>query len=402
LVSAPPLKIRVTARDYGPPAEAWRDATPAERRRYWVAFGACAKAALQARIGKGLDVRGRQFLRLLGPRPDGTTTRPLRPHGEASRAVSLVRYSPDNSGEGLTLFWARGEEETPFGVVMGYHARGIPSHVGDRVREAGLTRTDLAECRRRALKGWERPKVPGALGSRTAARKRALVRNEALQGAARQGYTRAEYRKIRDELAEAAVRGAEVYTQIGLDRLESVLTAGKVKSRFETRATGTESKALNLVARREAEDTVLGVSPSVPNDRRPVYGFLAGPSFTRRNRNMLAYGGVTLRLKSTVKARSTVTFGDSIDRGRNGRLQASPLLSPRGDSFDPRIDLAEWQAVPKGRVLEKVNAEFDYAEAQVHGGVSVEDIAEVGFASPPPPALAARLKRLGIKYRTLR
>lgn len=133
-----------------------------------------------------------------------------------------------------------------------------------------------------------------------------------------------------------------------------ILDSGRVKSQFETG----EGTWFDPEGRAFSEAMTSGLRYDTPDDKRPIYGTIAtegADSFTQYTR---AYGGVRLVLKDSVKDRSTVTAGDSFERRHIG----SPARNP-----DPTL-------FPKA---DQENGYQFYVEAQILGGLPVEDIEEL-------------------------
>jgi hypothetical protein len=185
--------------------------------------------------------------------------------------------------------------------------------------------------------------------------------------------------------------------------LSGVLKAGRFKTQFET---GRASKGATYYPEKRAqvENELFGYAWDLKKSDRPVYGYVGlrdprhagywsqpGRYDDRHTEDLLsAYGDVQVVLKPQVRERTTAAIGDTID--------SSVLPSP--------VDAPTWQSamVRTGYTTDYKSDEFaqrSYAEAQIHGGVKVDDIAEVFFANHPSDALRDLLKRLGIPWRTL-
>ena len=136
--------------------------------------------------------------------------------------------------------------------------------------------------------------------------------------------------------------------------VSAILDSGRVKSQFETG----EGTWFDPDGRAFSEAMTSGVPLTTPDAQRPIYGTVATEgvdSFTQYTRS---YGGVRLVLKDSVKDRSTVTSGDSFERRHIG----SPARNP-----DPTL-------FPKA---DQENGYQFYVEAQILGGVPIEDIDEL-------------------------
>ncbi len=110
------------------------------------------------------------------------------------------------------------------------------------------------------------------------------------------------------------------------------------------------------------------------------------------------YGPIAIRFNDDVGRCTTVTFGDTLTAS-NGTdeltMVATPFKNPDGRSFRT--------FVPGESVPDPLNASdadlMKYAELQYHGGLSVNDIAEVVFHDKPPQSVLDKLQNLGISYR---
>jgi hypothetical protein len=143
----------------------------------------------------------------------------------------------------------------------------------------------------------------------------------------------------------------------------------------------------------------LGIPKDVDPRLRPIYG-----TFDIAGEQSSSYGDINFVLKDSVKRRTTYTIGDSLggfDDGAQAGVQAAD-------------DLAAWDENARAiaRHLDSppdVLNYLEYVEAQIHGGVSIDDVAQVvlpGWANDPSTsyydaqrylALARRLAELGIE-----
>jgi hypothetical protein len=156
------------------------------------------------------------------------------------------------------------------------------------------------------------------------------------------------------------------------DSAQRILNEGRVKSQFET---GQSNGMFAPKERAAAEVEMFNHSPDLPPNRRTVYGFVAMPGLESQ-RSVDQYGPVRLVLKDDVKARTTMTVGDSLS------THAMPIPMIGKVTAAQKYDAA---AIQDGGYLRYQAGAFTherfsrarYAEAQIHGGVSVKDIAEV-------------------------
>lgn len=132
----------------------WNSATPWIKERY-VQY--CADRLLDAKrkqIQSAVGADGRQLLRVFPwSRPDHTTDDPLFPHGDMSRSLRLLRTIADAKRGVVTFnwhYWTR---------ILGFHADGIPSRFGPRVRDIfGTPGRFLRPVKYECVKEWRRLK----------------------------------------------------------------------------------------------------------------------------------------------------------------------------------------------------------------------------------------------------
>ena len=186
--------------------------------------------------------------------------------------------------------------------------------------------------------------------------------------------TAAEVKEFVDDrkrrLIEAVDRGVNV--QMSETSLKRLVSNGRFKTVHET---GKSSQQFGgyLEVRSAYEKTVMGVADNVPNKAMPVYGHGMGATKADRAekgwRQLNSYGGVSVELKDSVLNRTTWTIGDSMTG------QARPLFTSevRKASAEEIVEASSHQA------LDKVfwNHDPGYIEAQVHGGVSLDDVKKV-------------------------
>ena len=210
------------------------------------------------------------------------------------------------------------------------------------------------------------------------------------QAASSEGITNEEYEAKFIESAENVLADSEVSIRIDESALEQVVRDGEFKTQFET---GTSRGTLNHDIREKAEAIQFGLDPEEtdPTDR-PIYGYMdvdgandyspdntaksLGADAYGRQESLSQYGSVRVVLKDSVRGRTTFTSGDSLAMGK----RPSPINAPQIDSFANNWEL------PADIGLDGQNAfstTMRYVEAQIHGGVMVDDISHVVFESAP-------------------
>jgi hypothetical protein len=191
----------------------------------------------------------------------------------------------------------------------------------------------------------------------------------------------------------ADVGGAEIHIRVRSDKvLPGILKDGRFKSQLETRTSG---GMLDPAERASFEADFFGFR-SADATKHPIYGYLVKPGDPKlawtASGSVNHYGDVDVVLKPHVKLRATWTDGDSLDRNMRGAVQTpSPVLAPSPATLDRREDLGISKPVVSA-------GDYRYTEAQVWGGVSVDDIAEVRFPGQAPPSVKRLLKEKGVPF----
>lgn len=180
---------------------------------------------------------------------------------------------------------------------------------------------------------------------------------------------------------KARFAGKKIVVRLRANNVEDILRDGRMKNAFETGRSGGDSKGDAGYRRRRAniEQILFGIPTDADPSKRPIYAHLAdtvGPVNMDDGEPLQSYGDVQVVLKDTVRPRTTASVGDSID----DKVMPSPVDDPKWYSTNHTF----------GR----------YDEAQVHGGVSVGDIEEVVFPSPPGEGLRRQLAEAGIPWRS--
>jgi hypothetical protein len=195
------------------------------------------------------------------------------------------------------------------------------------------------------------------------------------------------------EKIHAFVVGADVRIRVPSLKLTSILRDGRLKTLFETSASGGAS---DPAARAQTEAVLMGLGTDVDVERRPVYGYLVGSD----EGVLLQYGSVILRLKEEVRRRTTFTLGDSLDdtlRGTEATLSPCPLDAPTEAAAHTDHDILDAVGIAG-------MTRYGYVETQIHGGVSIaDDVEEVVFlhGGTPDEEQRALLESSGIQWETV-
>lgn len=150
-----------------------------------------------------------------------------------------------------------------------------------------------------------------------------------------------------------------------MEVLTSVFADGRIRTQFET---GTSGGTNDPKLRAKAERNLFGVPGDLPPANRPVYGYVDDPDGAKL---AAMYGDVVLHVKPEVAERTTATAGDSLYPGTDAHIAPIPL-DEMAQADDLR--LAQASAFTGG-------TDF-YIEAQIHGGVNVDELDPVIDYSP--------------------
>jgi len=191
------------------------------------------------------------------------------------------------------------------------------------------------------------------------------------------------------------------------DSLTAVLKEGRVKTIHEEGILNTfTDKAPSGVSpdfarqkylrgRRSAELEYMGVPEDLAATEKPVYGHIGRLDDYEdldgdRGQPLDMYGDLDVVLKDDVRGRATFTLGDSL----NDRLRPIGVENV-GSATDLDLYAADGRNWDGGPTL----GGRDYIETQIHGGVTLDDIAEVRFSVKPADSLIALLNEKGIQWK---
>lgn len=233
-------------------------------------------------------------------------------------------------------------------------------------------------------------------------------KQEIPQLAAKHGMTPAQYKRAVLKHVKDLVGRAGLYTRRPVDDFEKIVDDGRWKTQFEIRSTqGFYGPPL----RAQVEEQLFGF-PITGGDvtKRPVYGYLAEGGFTTDNGEEEQYGAAVIRMKASTRDRTTFSFWDSLDipmlvgNPEYGSFWMGPSPLSRPNTRAAHMNAA-YDHDPLN--INSVNELEWYAEAQLHGGVTIDDIDEVIFvplvpSDEPTDTLKAKLDRLGIPWRIVR
>ena len=210
--------------------------------------------------------------------------------------------------------------------------------------------------------------------------------------AEKHGMTVAQYKAAVDKQAQDLANESTLFTRVKPATLQHILESGRFKTVFETNTSGGSKTVLAKEARRTLEAAVFGTPKETLN--RPIYGYLSKDAHGENvDADVSQYGNVALKMKPSVRDRTTMTSGDSLTLTGGGyreTLVPRPVnhpdnrIYPMYNSTDPLADNF---------------GKYRYVEAQMHGGVKSSDIESVTFHGKGPGApLKKALKEAGISF----
>lgn len=186
-----------------------------------------------------------------------------------------------------------------------------------------------------------------------------------------------------------------IVTRVTDQNLSQILRDGRFRTQHEG-VQPSEGVLKSKAARADAEALWFGIPEESDPKKRPVYGYVAvdGIGEPSKEQRLDQYGRVRVVLKDNVRKRTTVSMGDSLNN--KWRVLPSPIENPNYRSYNGTLNRDG-----KIRYTPSSFANVDYAEAQIHDGVSVSDIAEVVFENEPSAALSAQLAASGVPWRII-
>jgi hypothetical protein len=200
--------------------------------------------------------------------------------------------------------------------------------------------------------------------------------------------------------SKEAWSGKPIAVRVTHQALAGVLKDGRFKSQFETN----KSKGLlDKKVRARSEEKWFGLTADSDPAKRPIYGYVAveGPRNVKEHpeQYLNQYGTVQVVLKDSVRARTTAMWGDSLNQADYGIPE--PVDSPTWRSYTlalTGVGNGELVNLDRDTTSEKWR-EWSFVEAQIHDGVSTDDIAEVILDKNPTAAVKSALGKAGIPWR---
>jgi hypothetical protein len=234
------------------------------------------------------------------------------------------------------------------------------------------------------------PKYASAVKERRADEQR-------IRGIGHDGGVEGYQREVENHM-RALYADADVSIRLKSAAIPNVFAAGRYRNRTEDeipRFAFQHPFAGNTRTREGAEIAVWG--------EHPVYGYLSTPEENMKG-PMEAYGDAKLILKPHVRDRVTTTWGDSL-----GGITHEPLLGPPKVLPSPLDNPSAYSVAPDARdpmerndvnPIRQVRSFLvdGYVEAQILGGVHVDDVAYVRFLAQPEPEVVMALYDWGIPW----
>ena len=185
--------------------------------------------------------------------------------------------------------------------------------------------------------------------------------------------------------------------------LEEVLNEGRMKTVHETRRSQAGNSSEEYRALRVAyESLAFGYGGDSPMEERPVYGLLRSEKLPMPEDALMIYGGgkpAQIILKPEAKSRTTISDRDSL----NLFEPTTPLTDPKFEASHLTRMAAVYREATGENFFETENfAKYGSIEAQIHGGVRLEDIGKVLFYETPSEELRELLTSKGIIWEVSR
>lgn len=182
-----------------------------------------------------------------------------------------------------------------------------------------------------------------------------------------------------------------------MSALKDVLAEGRMKTVHETKYSLAGNSSEEYRALRVAyESLAFGYGGDSPMEERPVYGLLRSAKHPMPEDALMIYGGrfpAQIVLKPEVKTRTTISDRDSL----NHFEPTTPLTDPKFDASYITRMVGVYREATGENFFESENfAKYGSIEAQVHGGVKLDDIGKVLFYETPPEEILELLTSMGI------
>lgn len=220
----------------------------------------------------------------------------------------------------------------------------------------------------------------------------------------------------------------EVHIRVSSNSILKLIATDRFKSQFET---GTGAAEVNTDLRKKLEENMFGYKSDMSAKDRPIYGYLARPEYAHKTDKQSEseftgiYGDIVVRLKPSIKQRTTIAGDDTLDTDKwststaEASFQPSRLNQISASSFLPANQIESKNSQDFARSQKKLQAMADakdlnelsnavssqsgnrrtgYLEVQMHGQVTPSDIAEITYTagSKPSPFILDWAKKNGV------
>ncbi len=179
-----------------------------------------------------------------------------------------------------------------------------------------------------------------------------------------------------EERAREQLFDAEVTIRTPVDVVDDVAEEWRFKSQFETQ---TSRGTLDNEIRANGESELFSYPDYTSSEDRPIYGYMQRMSGSGGwEGGVEQYGDVRWELKRDVRARTTFTQGDSLSLQR----APAPVDQPDFRALTPPYQFPDEAHARDRDILQHeagIWGDVNYVEAQIHGGVRVDDVAAVVF-----------------------
>jgi SPP1 gp7 family putative phage head morphogenesis protein len=212
------------------------------------------------------------------------------------------------------------------------------------------------------------------------------------------GSSKAVKIQVQEDLEKSFAQVAQQDIEIRLsgEALEGVFREGRYRNAYEVNEITENTNYMEQ--RNNIESKFIGIPTDARIQDRPIYGAIHNPSAAAR------YGEATIVLRPEVKERTTMGVGDSFN-GFNP-VPVRDVLTGRAtvDDYSRATSSFTWGDIQRGKQTIFESTSTQYWEAQVHGGITVQDIAEVkvpkGWVENLPSNERVALERSGISVIT--
>ena len=201
-------------------------------------------------------------------------------------------------------------------------------------------------------------------------------------------------------------------------RLKKMIADGRFKTAYEVNRNNKGGSRQFYLDARESAEYQMGVPETLKDADRPIYGLLGDFGY------MPDYGNTKIIFKNGIKNRTTATLGDSLDGGSGAywlsdlseqKYTAKDFWKKSGgnvhfNAFNEFSEQFDYEPIPNAgdsrvvgyTVKQPVDnlawAGHRYIETQIHGGVTLDDVAGIVLANPSalPAATRKMLAEKGI------